>query len=290
MKYTVISRAINSQKKLSLTALCSIACVSRAGYYSWVKRPQAVLSEIDTLIETIFLKHNRKSGYRTIKMELARKHNLIVNHKKILRSMRLQGLKTQIRKKRYPSISGLEEKSYAERAFPNLLDRGFSPDKPDTVYSADVTEFRTWTGSKVYLYAAKDLCTKEIVAYNVSSSPDASLVTETLKDRLELLTEDQRRKLIYHTDQGTVFMSLIHTTLTQRMAVRQSMSRRGNCLDNAPIESFWGHLKDEVDLSSCKNHLEALPVIAKYIYTYNNERPQWALNRKTPAECRGLYS
>ncbi len=288
MKFTVISRAIKSNETLSITALCTIGDVSRSGFYAWDKRPVAILSEIDVLIETIFLESNRKSGYRTIKMALERQHKLVVNHKKILRSMRIQGLVTQIRKKRNPFVSS--EKSGTERAFPNHVERAFSPSSPDLIYSADMTEFRINTGSKVYLYAAKDLCTKEIVAFNISSSPDAELVTETLEGVLELLSEAVRKRLIYHTDQGSVFMSDIHMSMTQRLQVTQSMSRRGNCLDNAPIESFFGHLKDEIDVSSCKNLKEAILIIERYIQKYNHERPQWALDRKTPAECRGLYN
>ncbi len=288
MIFTVISRALLSEKKLSLSALCAIGGVSRSGYYSWIKRPIPKPCPIDNLIKTIFELSKMTSGYRTIKMLLTRRYDLVVNHKKIRRSMKRQGLVTQIRKKRYSSISNYQ--SSVERAFPNLVEREFSPNNPDEIYSADVTEFKTYTGTKVYLYAAKDLCTKEIVAFNVSSSPDATLVTETLKEHLEQLSEEKRKKLIYHTDQGGVFMSDIHKILTNNMFVTQSMSRRGNCLDNAPIESFFGHLKDEIDIYECENLSESFNMIANYIYEYNNERPQWTLNRKTPAECRGLYN
>lgn len=288
MTFTVISRAVASANDLSLTALCLIGGVSRSGYYTWAKRPIPKRRDIDILIEKIFIASEMKSGYRTTKMTLDRVYNLTVNHKKIRRSMRLQGLVTQIRKKRYSFVSS--EKSSAERAFPNLVERAFSPKRPDEIYSADMTEFKTRSGDKVYLYAAKDLCTKEIVAFNVSSSPDALLVTETLKVQLESLSEAKRKKLVYHTDQGSVFMSDTHLILAERMLITQSMSRRGNCLDNAPIESFFGHLKDEIDISKCNNQKEASIIIAKYIYRYNNERPQWTLNRKTPAECRGLYN
>ena len=288
MIFTVISRALLSKNNLSLTALCNIGGVSRSGYYSWSKRPVSKPCPIDALIKTIFESSKMRSGYRTIKMLLTRRYNLVVNHKKIRRSMKRQGLVTQIRKKRYSFSSS--DKSSIDRAFPNHVQREFSPTKPDEIYSADITEFKTYTGTKVYLYAAKDLFTKEIVAFNVSSSPDATLVTEKLKEHLEHLSEKKRKNLIYHTDQGGVFMSDVHKILTDTMSVTQSMSRRGNCLDNAPIESFFGHLKDETDIHECKNLSESFKMIEKYIYEYNNERPQWTLNRKTPAECRGLYN
>lgn len=287
MIFAVIFRALSLHPNLSRGKLCDFAGVSLSGYSSWSKRPVRELDNVDHLIREIFERASEKVGYRTIKMNLLRKHGLNVNHKKILRSMRLQGLVTKIRRKRYPSVT--TEESYAERAFPNLIKRAFSPEEPDTVYSADVTEFKIRNGSKIYLYAVKDLFSKEIITYNYSISPDASLVTDTLRESLGLLTPEQRAILIYHTDQGGIFMCDKHINLTRQMGVRQSMSRRGNCLDNAPIESFFGHLKDEIDVSMCKDFTEAKRLIDNYIYHYNNERPQWELNRRTPAECRGSY-
>jgi transposase InsO family protein len=287
MIFAVIFRALSLHSNLSLGKLCIFGGVSLSGYSSWAKRPVRELDTVDHLIREIFESSSEKSGYRTIKMKLLRNSCLHVNHKKILRSMRLQGLVTKIRRKRYPSVT--TEESYAERAFPNLIKRAFSPEEPDIVYSGDVTEFKIINSNKIYLYAVKDLYSKEIITYNVSSSPDASLVTETLRERLSLLSPEQRARLIYHTDQGGVFMCDTHINLTKLMGVRQSMSRRGNCLDNAPIESFFGHLKDEIDLSMCKDIIEARKIIVSYIYHYNNERPQWELNRRTPAECRGSY-
>ena len=202
--------------------------------------------------------------------------------------MRLQKLVTKIRRKKYPSVT--TETSCAERAFPNIVKRDFSPQSPDSTYSADVTEFKIRNDRKVYLYAAKDLCSKDIVAYNVSVTPDAALVTDTLRERLLSLSELQRKKLVYHTDQGGVFMCNAHINMTKSLHVTQSMSQRGNCLDNAPIESFFGHLKDEIDISLSRDIFEAKEVIARYIDLYNNDRPQWGLNRKTPAECRGSYN
>lgn len=288
MIYQVIARANSQATNVSLTQLCSIAGVSRSGYYSWYGRPAPELSEVDLLIRDIFLKSNSTSGYRTIKMVMERKFQLCVNHKKIRRSMRLQGLITQVRKKRQPSMTS--EKSYAERAFPNLVKREFDPIQPDMIYSGDVTEFKIQNSRKIYLYAAKDLYTKEIVAYDVSYKQDAVLVTQKLGKRFEKLPVKVRELLVYHTDQGGVFMSDAHINMTKRLKVTQSMSRRGNCLDNAPIESFFGHLKDEIDLSDCDNIQNAKKIIDRYMYLYNNERPQWGLNRRTPAECRGSFN
>jgi len=227
-----------------------------------------------------------KVGYRTIKMYLERSYGLTVNHKKILLSMRLQGLRTTIRRNRYKSVNMVE--STLERAFSDKVKRAFSPSKPDSIYSGDITEFRISGGLKIYLYAAKDLCTKEIVSYNVGTSPSIELVTTNLREKLEKLPEEVREKLIYHTDQGGVFMSDTHISLTKKLRVNQSMSRRGNCLDNSPIESFFGHFKDELDYKKLTTFKEVQEAIDNYIWEYNNERPQWSLKRKTPAECRSL--
>ena len=282
----MISRAIEKNKSLSITGLCSCAKVSSSGYYYWLKSPDFKLDDVDELINKIFYKYHQKYGYRSITMELKRRYDLTVNHKKVLKSMRLQGLKTKIRRQRYKNFAMTSY--HTEKAFPNLINRDFKPKGPDRVYSADITELKVKTSQRVYLYAAKDLYSKEIVSYNISTSPDVPLVMKTYKKRLMSLPEKVREKLIYHTDQGSVFMSDNHIELSKSMGVKQSMSRKGNCLDNAPIESFFGHMKDEIDLTSCRYMKDVKLKVDEYMYYYNNIRPQWELKRKTPAECRGL--
>ena len=269
----------------SIQTLCKTAHVSRGGYYAWCKSPTKPLDEVDLLIAKIF--KSKSAGYRTIKMKLENQYRKIVNHKRIRRSMKRQGLVCIIRRKRYPIVNTVT--SYSGRAFPNLINRQFSPEKPDMIYSGDITEFRIAQSQRVYLHAVKDLCTKEIVSHNVSTSPNNVLVLKNFREHLKALPMQVRETLVYHTDQGGVFMSDPHKALTENLGVKQSMSRRGNCLDNAPIESFFGHLKDEVAIHKCQNLQEAVKILDKYIYTYNNERPQWGLKRKTPAQCRSLY-
>ncbi len=271
----------------SIQTLCKTAHVSRGGYYAWCKSPAEPLDEVDLLIAKIFKSKGKSAGYRTIKMKLESQYRKIVNHKRIRRSMKRQGLVCIIRRKRYPTVNTVT--SYSGRAFPNLIKRQFSPEKPDTIYSGDITEFRIAQSKRVYLHAVKDLCTKEIVSHNISTSPNNVLVLKNFREHLNALPTQIRETLVYHTDQGGVFMSDPHKALTENLGVKQSMSRRGNCLDNAPIESFFGHLKDEVSIRECQNLQEAVEILDKYIYTYNNERPQWGLKRKTPAQCRSLY-
>ena len=179
-------------------------------------------------------------------MKLERDYKLVVNHKKILRSMRIQGLKTEIRKRKPKGYTS--QTSVAKRAFPNRVQGNFFPCRADTIYSGDITEMRLSTYQKIYIHAVKDLYTKEIVSYNIGLSPDIPLVTDKFFSHLSTLSVRQRQSLIYHTDQGGVFMSDYHIYMGKSLNITQSMSRRGNCLDNSPIESFFGHMKDELSM------------------------------------------
>lgn len=216
-------------------------------------------------------------------MELKRSYGLIVNHKKILKIMKRNELKTRIRVKKYYSY---KEKAVYKKACPNLLNRKFSPSYPDRVDCGDITELQYQNG-KCYLYAVQDQGTKEIVSYCVTEKPTSELIVKTYSARLLKLSRHKRKILISHTDQGGQFLSDTYKYTLKKLDVTQSMSEKGNCLDNAPIESFFGHLKDEVDYKNCHDFLEVKKRVESHITYYNNDRPQWGLKGKTPAECRG---
>ena len=114
------------------------------------------------------------------------------------------------------------------------------------------------------------------------------MAIDGISNLLERLSKETREKLIVHSDQGFHYTSSPYRNLLSHYGVTQSMSRRGNCLDNAPIESFFGHMKDELELKSCETYEDLQKHIDSFIYYYNNERPQWGLKGKTPAECRGF--
>ena len=236
------------------------------------------------LIKTIFETHNGRVGYRQIIMILKREYHLVVNHKRVRRSMKIQKLYCRIRKKK-PSY-GNQYHSLVERAFPNRLEQNFNIEKPDMVYSGDVTEIRLKSSHRVYMHMVKDLATREIVSYNVSTSPNAELVLDNFKEHLKRLPKETAQNLIYHTDQGGVFMSDPHIGLLKKLKVKQSMSRRGNCYDNAPIESFFGHMKDYIQFKSMTTVEQVRNAVEKYINYYNFERPQWTLKKMTPIEYR----
>lgn len=237
--------------------------------------------EIYELIKYIFDIKHQKAGIRTIAMILRNKFGMTVNLKKIARIKREYGLITKIRKKNPYNIAlkiGLEH-----RTVPNLLQQNFKTKQPDKVYSADISYLIYRGGQRAYLSATKDLATKEIVDFNVSRSLDLNATYGRFYD---FLKNKNCKNLIIHSDQGWHYTHPLYVNKLKELGVTQSMSRKGNCLDNAPIESFFGHLKDEVDLKSCQTFEEVKIKVENYIYYYNNERYQWNLNKMTPAERR----
>ena len=175
------------------------------------------------------------------------------------------------------------------RTAPNLLKQNFKVNQPDKVYSTDISYLFYNKGKRAYLSATKDLATKEIVAFNVSR--DLSMQTAFISLE-ETLKHKDCSKLIVHSDQGTHYTHPLYVNKLKTLGIIQSMSRKGNCLDNAPIESFFGHLKDEIDLKSCQSFEEVKTLVENYIYYYNNECYQWNLNKMTPAQrlCHLLNS
>jgi putative transposase len=210
---------------------------------------------------------------------------LSVSLNKVKRIKRQYNLVTKIRRRnkfRMIAKQG-EEHSVAD----NLVKRQFDVKRPDRVYSTDITMIHYGPGKTAYLSAVKDLGTKEVLLHTVSAQITMDIARKGLKDLLIKLPLRIRRKLILHSDQGTHYTHQGFRELLKEVKVKQSMSRKGNCLDNAPIESFFGHLKDEMDLGSCRNVEELAKETAKYIDYYNHQRPQWGLEKRTPAESRG---
>lgn len=232
------------------------------------------------LIKPIFIAGKEKLGIRQIKMRLEKKEKITINIKKIARIKNKFGLITKIRRKnnyRKLNLIATEHKTY-----PNLLNRKFKRLKADEVYSTDITQFNYGPGKKAYLAVFKDLGTKEIVASNISKRPNISLVNDALEIAIKKLNLKQRKKLMIHSDQGLHFTHFSYRKKLQINGVTQSMSRRGNCLDNAPVESFFGHLKDHIDLKKCTDFEKLKRMVTKEIEYYNYERPQWDLKKMPP--------
>lgn len=278
-KYEIIE-LLNTQ--YSLKILCKIANVSVSGFYSWKKRVvNNNNKEIENLISKIFFEYKGRIGIRRIKMELERKYNQIVNKKKIQRIKQKLGLKTQIRRKRnnYQGYLRSEKWCIAD----NILNRQFRQNSANRAYSTDVTYLIT-KNSRYYLSVIKDLCTKEVVAYKVSDKHDLALILGTLEQM------PKQNDAIMHSDRGGLYTSFQYIQKLKELNLIRSMSRSGNCLDNAPIESFFGHLKDEIEYKKCKTLDEIRAKIDEYMYYYNNNRYQWGLNKMTPLEYKNLIA
>ena len=163
------------------------------------------------------------------------------------------------------------------------MNRQVRQNSPKSVYSTDVT-YLTTKSSRYYLSVVKDLCTKEIIAYKVSDKHDLALVLGTLEQM------SKQDNAIMHSDRGGLYTSFKYIQKLKELNLIRSMSRSGNCLDNAPIESFFGHMKDEMEYKECKTLDEIRAIIDEYMYYYNNNRYQWGLNKMTPLEYKNLIA
>lgn len=210
-------------------------------------------------------------------MIFERKNRKVINIKKVRRIKRDFKLITKVRRKN--KFRALNAKGMEHSVAPNLVQRKF---EDSNLILVDITEMRIRGGQKTFLFAMKNALTREIVGFNVSTRPSVSLVTETVESYLKTA----QKALMFHSDQGMHFTCKDYKEVLKKWDVIQSMSRKGNCLDNAPIESFFGHMKDELEYKNCKTIGDLKRKLKSYVDYYNNDRPQWSLKRKTPAEAR----
>ena len=265
--------------KYPVFLICEVLKVSTSGYYKWRKKPKEKDNpELRKLIREVYEKNKGRYGYRRIRMNLKREFGLIVNKKKIYRLMKDMGLQAKIRMKRKYYKGG-----ETNVVVPNLLNRNFHAKEPDRKWVADITQFNI-NGRITYLFMIKDLFNKEIVGYKLYSNCGLNLVLDPL---CEAIKGKNVKGLILHTDQGGQFTSYKYHEFLKLYGIIASMSRSGNCLDNAPAESFFSHLKCEtVYLEKVKSVSQLRRMIVDYIYFYNNKRYQEGLNEMTPIEFK----
>ncbi len=257
----------------------------RSGYYKWKQSDQIDSDTHDfELIRKLFIEKKERIGIRQLKMLLQSRFGRILSRKKIARIKIKFGLITKIRRKnRYRKLM---LKQHEHRSFPNRLNQEFTRTQPDEVYVTDITELPYGDGRKAYLSVFKDLATKEIISAELSKTTNVDFVNRALDKALVKLTKRKRGRLLVHSDQGYHFTHIGFRMKLKENGVTQSMSRKGNCLDNAPVESFFGHLKDHLELGRYSNfsHLES--EVTREIDYYNNERPQWGLKKMPPISYR----
>lgn len=270
---------------LHLNKILNSLNISKSSYYRLLSKPEKDKDFDDYLIiKEIFEKRKEKVGIRQLKMLVERQHGLVMNEKKIARIKRKYCLITKIRRKN--NLRMFAKKNHEHKSASNKLDRNFEIKKPNTVYSTDITQLNYGKGQRAYLAAFKDLCTKEIKSQVVSNRINLELTNGAADKALAKLTKKQKEKLMIHSDQGLHYTHISYRKKLQDNKITQSMSRRGNCLDNAPIESFFGLIKDHLDLKNCLTLGDVKKMVTKEINYYNNKRPQLGLKKMPPKEYR----
>lgn len=254
--------------------------MARATYYYQLKAIGAEdkCASLKASIQDIQHCHRGRYGYRRVTATL-RQGGQLVNTKKVRRLMIELGLKCTVRPKKYRSYRGL-----MDEASPNILKREFAADQPNQKWVTDVTEFKV-AGEKLYLSPVLDLYNGEIVAYQTDTRPRYALVETMLERALEKLPADSKPML--HSDQGWHYRYPDYRQRLKEAGLEQSMSRKGNCLDNAAMESFFGTLKSEYFYRERFDTIDQLRVgIDEYIRYYNHERIKMKLGGLSPVAYR----
>lgn len=269
--------------KYDLEVLLNYTNMARSSFYYYEKQNKLPdkYKTIKEIITAIYHKNKGRYGYRRITDELQNK-GIIINHKTVLRLMKLLGLKSIIRVKKYKSYKGDQGKIVA-----NVLERNFKATAPNQKWATDVTEFNV-SGNKLYLSPIIDLFNGEIISYELTERPVFKQVVIMLKKAFRKIPKDTN--LILHSDQGWQYQMKQYQYLLKQKGIVQSMSRKGNCLDNAIIENFFGTLKSELFyLKKYKSTKELKQDIVEYIKYYNNERIKTKLNKMSPIQYRAHY-
>jgi len=257
--------------------------MARSTFYYYLKKMGRPDNDdiLKNEIKAIYHRHKGRYGYRRITLELQQTGSQ-VNHKKVRRILAEYGLKSIVRVKKYKSYKGRQGKIAR-----NLLKRNFTASKPCQKWVTDVTEFSV-AGKKLYLSPVMDLYNGEIISYNISEHPSFAQTMDMLKKAFKRLESvETKRKLILHSDQGWQYQMAQYQQALIDKKIRQSMSRKGNCLDNAAMESFFGTLKSELLGLKKFVSIEALKrSIVNYIDYYNNHRIKLKLNGLSPVQYR----
>jgi transposase InsO family protein len=260
--------------------LLEVAGIARSSYYYHANRFEKPdkYATVKAEIQSIYKGNKGRMGYRRITLEL---HNrgLRVNHKTVLRLMRQLGLYCQVRMKRYNSY-----RDEVGTTAPDLLQRDFEAAKPNEKWVTDVTEFHLF-GQKLYLSPILDLYNRELVSYSISPSPRFSQTMEMLDQAFQKIPDNTN--LILHSDQGWQYRLKPYQRRLEAKGIRQSMSRKGNCLDNAVMENFFGILKTELLYLQTFDSMEHFKrELLDYLHYYNHHRIKQKLKGMSPVQYR----
>lgn len=261
--------------------------ISKSSYYSILSDDNYGMKERQDEIDFEYIRKvmdykEFRKGTRTIYMMLPDICGVHFGRNKILRLMRKYNCICAIRRERTELKTNREILKNNRK--PNLLKRRFRLARPGEILLTDVSYLKYGMNRTEYLSCVKDAVSGRVVSHITSSGNDLNLVMDTID------TLDPSEDAIFHSDQGSLYFNDLFQGRLKKLGYRQSMSRRGNCWDNASQESFFGHMKDECDLSGCSTPEEVKEMIDNYVYYYNNERPQWTRNKMTPTEYEGYLN
>ena len=275
---------LNKTEKYSIDKLCSKMHVSRSSYYKWLNREasahQKTNEQLVEWIKELYEEQNGILGYRQMTITINREHETKYNKKRVRRLMQILHLQSVCRKKKYNYI-----KSTPEVVAENVLNRKFYADAPNEKWLTDVTEFKYYVGTevkKLYLSAILDLYDRRIVAYKIGTSNNNQLVFETFD---EAVKNNPTAHPLFHSDRGFQYTNKTFHHKLIKAGMRQSMSRIGRCIDNGPMEGYWGILKSEMYyLKKFTSKEDLTDAIDNYIHFYNTKRYQLKLKCMTPME------
>lgn len=254
--------------------------MARSTFYYQLKQSKKPDKYLDTKqdILRIYKEHKGRLGYRRIKLVL-RNEGRIVNHKTTLKLMQELGIKSLIRAKKYRSYKG-----ELGKVAPNLLNQNFKASRPDQKWATDITEFKV-SDEKLYLSPIIDLFNGEVISFTMAENAKIKTVVEMVKKVKSTIPEDD--PVIMHSDQGWHYQMAIFQDALKEKNIIPSMSRKGNCLDNAIIENFFGTLKCELYyLNKYSSIAQLKKEIKEYIHYYNTKRIRLNLNGMSPVDYR----
>jgi putative transposase len=263
--------------------LCRVVGAAASGFYAWLRRGPARREGADrglgARVEAVFAASRGTYGSPRVHAEL-RAQGVRVGRNRVARLMREGGLSATVRR-RAPRTT---DSRHGHPVAPNLLGRRFAADRPDAVWLADISYLPTGEGW-LYLAAIKDMATREIVGWSMADSLKADLACDALL--MAIRRRRPPRGLLHHSDRGVQYASEPYQAILARHGFRCSMSRRGNCLDNAPMESFFGSLKTElVHRTAFPTRKAARRAVFEYVEAfYNRRRRHSALGFLTPARA-----
>jgi putative transposase len=281
MRFTFIAA---KKAEHTVTILCRCLCVTRSGFYAWQARPESLHARDDrrlkVLVHTSFVESRRNYGSPRVHDDLIdwQEH---VSRKRVVRLMQEEGLKARVRKRYKHTTMGDHDQPVAA----NLLDRQFDADAPNQRWVGDTTEFVIGTSGKLYLAVIVDLFSRFVVGWAVSAVNDRHLTIKALE--MAVKRRCPEIGLLHHSDQGSTYASEDYQDILDARGIVCSMSRRGNCWDNAVMESFFSTVKSEL-ADQFASHGDATMELFDYIEVfYNQRRRHSTIGRISPAAFEG---